>query len=590
MNPLPESAGATSLPKFTPPHSFGRILVASLLIVRASLGVSSSATFFVAQRNPKAGDNGPGSPAQPWKTIGAAAAKAKAGDTVFIGDGIYRELVRFTNNGTAEQPIRFEAQRGAHVLLTGADRLTNWRKPDPTRPVFAAPWNHRFLTWSSRMAHPDDDYHQVIGRCEQVAIQNYLLRQVLDASQLAPGTFFADVTNGVLEVWDVGSRDPNQLPVEASVREQVLVVQGAYVQVRGLQFRFAANSAQQGAVALAGNHDLLDDCVVESMNGSGASFTGEHHIVRHCVFRDNGQLGFGGAGAHDLLLTGCIIEDNNTKGFDRGWEAGGLKLVLTRDAVLEQSQFLRNRGSGIWFDIGNENCTVRRCLVADNEDAGIFYEISYGLRAHDNVIVGNGFADTPGAWGAQAGICLSSSPDCVVERNVLIANREGFDFREQTRTTPRIGKQKGEVPVWNHDELITHNIIAFNRDAQIWGWFDMKDNRHWPAAGNGNSAGQTPKQLAELRLKFVDNVYWAGLDQSRFEWGVTWARHRSYGNLREFQSELQLDHGGAEFDPEFADPIARDFRVSPDLMEKLKQQYPSAPVPNVTLGLKANGN
>ena len=75
------------------------------------------------------------------------------------------------------------------------------------------------------------------------------------------------------------------------------------------------------------------------MNSSGATFSGEHQVVRRCVFRDNGQLGFGANGAHDLLFTECLVENNNTKGFDRGWEAGGDKLVLCRHAVLERSRF-----------------------------------------------------------------------------------------------------------------------------------------------------------------------------------------------------------------------------------------------------------
>jgi len=52
------------------------------------------------------------------------------------------------------------------------------------------------------------------------------------------------------------------------------------------------------------------------------------------MFRDNGQLGFGANGAHPLLFTECRVENNNTKGFDRGWEAGGDKLVLCRGAIL----------------------------------------------------------------------------------------------------------------------------------------------------------------------------------------------------------------------------------------------------------------
>jgi parallel beta-helix repeat protein len=319
-------------------------------------------------------------------------------------------------------------------------------------------------------------------------------------------------------------------------------------------------------------------------------------------------LGFGANGAHDLLFTQSLVENNNTKGFDRGWEAGGDKLVLCRNAVLEQSRFLRNRGNGIWFDIGNEHCVVRQCLIADNEDSGIFYEISLGLQAHDNVIVGNGFATTAGAWGAQAGISISSSPECTIERNLILGNREGFNFREQTRTTTRIGQQ-GEGPIWNHDETIRRNIIALNRDAQIWGWFDMKDGRQWPAKAMeredeqardttrpGDSAGAyTAKNragrlggltLEKLRLSFVENVYFAKPGQSWFEWGVSWGRHKSYPKLSDFQTDLGIDLGGRVIDPGFANLSAMDCRLSAEALAALGQCYPRGPVPGVLLGVE----
>lgn len=164
-----------------------------------------------------------------------------------------------------------------------------------------------------------------------------------------------DVTNKALLAWDASGRDLNKTDVEASVRQELLRVEGNHVQLRGWRFRYAANMAQHGAVVLAGRHDLMEDCTIESMNASGASFVGEDAIVRRCVFRDNGQLGFGAGRAHRLLFTECLVENNNTKGFNRGWEAGGNKLALCRDAVLERSRFVRNRGNGIWFDIGNTN-------------------------------------------------------------------------------------------------------------------------------------------------------------------------------------------------------------------------------------------
>ena len=546
-----------------------------------------AATYEVARQNPRADDTAPGTAEQPWKTLGQAAAKVGPGDTVLIHSGTYRERVAVKVSGTAQAPIRFVAAPGEHVVVTGADRLTAWQQANTAQPVYRAPWPHRFITWNRDMAHPDDTYHRLIGRCEQVMVDGYLLRQVLSAGQLAPGTFFADVTNRTLFVWDIGSRDLNKVFAEASTRQEVLRVEGDYVQVCGLRFRYAANMAQHGAVVLAGRHDTLEDCVVETMNAEGATFTGEDAVVRRCVFRDNGQVGFGANRAHRLRFTECLVENNNTKGFDRGWEAGGDKLVLCRDAVLERSRFVRNRGSGLWFDIGNTNCTVRQCLIAGNEGAGIFYEISYALHAQDNVIVGNGFAATAGAWGAQAGICLSSSPDGVIERNLIFGNREGFNFREQTRTTPTI-EDRTERPVWNHDQIIRHNSIVRNRDAQVWGWFDMKDNRHWPAGRarllpsrlrgsvalpdlpQGEAAAKPgdlaaaysaktgtgqPRNLTleSLRLRFENNVYFAAAGQGWFVWGPTWARHQSYSSLDEFQSNLGIDFGSRTFDPAFAD-------------------------------------
>jgi parallel beta-helix repeat protein len=586
-----------------------RLLLSWLTVFLAfGFGLSvRAANYHVAQRHPQAADDGPGSAEQPWKTISQSAKKIGPGDSVLIHDGVYREAVILKTSGTAQAPIRFQAAPGEHVVLTGADRMTGWQKADGAPPVYHVNWPHRFITWSKTMAHPDDNYHLVIGRCEQVAVDAYLLRPVLSESQLAPGTFFADTEHQTLYVWDIGNRDPNKTLVEASVRQEIFSVAGDYVELRGLHFRYAANMAQHGAVVLAGAHGLLEDCIVESMNASGATFAGPSAVVRRCVFRDNGQLGFGASHAHNLWFTQCLVENNNTKNFDRGWEAGGCKLVLSREAVLEGSRFVRNRGNGVWFDIGNENCTVRQCLIADNEDAGIFYEISFGLRALDNVIAGNGFAATAGAWGAQAGISLSSSPDCIIERNLIFGNREGFDFREQTRTTRTIG-ERAERPVWNHDEVIRHNLLVFNRDAQVWAWFDVKDGRHWPAGKPADrkpdsaalpppgdiagpyaakGSGGQPKELSleKLRLRFESNIYFASPGQGGFNWGPSWARHKRYSTFAEFQSDLGVDRGSQELDPGFADVLQRDFRLTREMFVRVKECYPQGRVPEVQLGV-----
>ncbi len=549
------------------------------------------ATYFVDQHHPAAEDRNDGSESKPWKTIDRAARGAQAGDTILIQSGIYREKVTIAASGTAEKPIRFQAAPMADVVVTGADLLSRWQRENGTRNIFSTPWLHHFIDWSKTHAHPDDDFHRLIGRCEQVFVLGSPLRQVLKHDELAMGTFFADLEAKRLYIWTPNDRDPGKIPgtIEASSRDLLWDCKGDYVQTCGLHFRYAANPAQHGAGVFSGNHDEVEDCTFEQTNGVGASFTGTDIIVRRCTFQDNGQMGFGAARAHRLLLSECIICNNNVKGFDRNWEAGGDKIVLTRGAVIERCQFLRNRGHGIWFDIGNEQCEVRNCLIADNQDAGIFDEISFGLHAHDNVVVRNGLANTPGMWGASGGICLSSSPNSVIERNLLIANKEGLSFREARRTTGRIDSRKedAEEPIWNHDEVIGHNVIAYNRDAQTWGWFDVPDERQWPADMQENRSGKTPLSLETLHLDLADNLYATLPGQELLHWGTTWKRNKSYKTLDDVRQELKLEKGSQALPFTFNSLVQRDFRVpshSPAIDLKC---YPKGTVPGARLGIIA---
>jgi hypothetical protein len=518
------------------------------------------------------------------RTIGEAAALVEPGDMVIVHNGIYREGVVIEKSGQPDKSITFQAAVGANVTVTGADRINEWTQVKSEDHIFSTPWPHKFITWNEHYTHPNDDYHRLIGRCEQVFINGYALRQVLERSKFARGTFFVDLDDKRLNIWNYDNQDilDKKATVEACVRDRIMTVKGDYVTIKGIRFRYAANRAQRGAVEFSGNHQTVEDCLFEYTNASGAAFKGEDITVRRCTFQHNGQLGFGAGRAHRLRMTGCTVRNNNTKGFNRGWEAGGNKICLSRGVMFEHSTFIENRGDGIWFDIGNEDCTVRNCLIAFNEDAGIFYEISYGLHAHDNVIVGNGLAGTRSAWGANAGISISSSPNCVVERNLLIGNKEGFSLREQIRSTPRIANRKSE-PVWNHDHIIRNNVIAYNRDAQTWGWFDISDNRHWPTQFDKRNADGL--SLEKLALILKDNLYFAGPGADLFHWGVTWKKHKIYEDLGQVQEELGLEQGSRVTEFKMNDFSALDFRVSPDSPAVIMQCYPQGNIPGVQLGI-----
>ena len=83
---------------------------------------ANAAEYFIAADGC---DKADGSAAKPWRTIQRAADVAKAGDTVTIRGGTYREWVKPANAGRAGAPITYQAAKGEKVVVTGADPVGN---------------------------------------------------------------------------------------------------------------------------------------------------------------------------------------------------------------------------------------------------------------------------------------------------------------------------------------------------------------------------------------------------------------------------------------------------------------------------------
>jgi len=74
-------------------------------------------------------DSATGSQAEPFLSIGAAAQAAMPGDRVIVHEGVYREWVKPQNGGLNDVTrITYEAAKGEKVLITGAERITNWER------------------------------------------------------------------------------------------------------------------------------------------------------------------------------------------------------------------------------------------------------------------------------------------------------------------------------------------------------------------------------------------------------------------------------------------------------------------------------
>jgi len=80
-------------------------------------------TYYVDQNSKESKEDGTAE--KPFKTIKEAADIAKAGDTVMVKDGIYRETLTPKYSGTARAPINFIAD-GDNVVISAADKVSGW--------------------------------------------------------------------------------------------------------------------------------------------------------------------------------------------------------------------------------------------------------------------------------------------------------------------------------------------------------------------------------------------------------------------------------------------------------------------------------
>ena len=487
---------------------------------------------------------------RPSGAIQSAIDKAKAGDTIVVHAGTYRERVRVEKDG-----IVVTGAPGEGAVITGADVIPagEWERV-AGKPVWRhTPWKYRGPT------HPNDDFHRLIGRTEQVIVDGKLLRQVLQPEQMEPGTFYAD-PGTALFVRLPGDAAPAGHTIEASVRATLMEITGSHVVVRHLRFVHASNPAQHAALDIAGADNLVEDCVAEWTNGVGARLDGERNTARRLVSHFNGQMGMGGHGIQNVMEE-CRLEGNNVKGYKKGWEAGGIKIAMSRGFVIRRCEAVRNDGPGFWFDIDNRDGLVEHSYSAENHGAGIFAEISETITIRNNLAVRNGLKDERGSW-CNAGILLGEAMRCVVEHNISVGNRHGIEVRQQSVRTLEADPKRDrpeEKRYYSEGHVFRDNIAAFNREYQfaVFG-----DNPFFGAKKEGSPQDLELWNPDKRGWRAENNLYFAGPGAGLILWGAKWLpKHREYRDLKTFEAEHHLEQGSMVADPLFVNWEAGDFKL-----------------------------
>jgi hypothetical protein len=591
------------------------MLVILLLFATPALAV----TLHVDQNATTASDSNPGTKDRPFKTISAGVAKAGPGDTVLVNPGVYRETVTLRTSGQEGKPIAIVAAQKGTVTIRGSVLVAGWRRSEENRKVFIHDgWDKYFGKWDQSLVKGGDQFKAKFGGAgtqtlayNQVFVDGSLIREVACPEKRQAGTFYIDKEKRQIQLWLENDADPNRSSVEVTDRDVLLQAIGvSHIQIKGLTFEHCANRLQQAAVNFReGTNNLVEDCVISRTAMVGLCMGGDNHVVRRCVMNHNGEQGFAGPGAENVLIEDSETSFNNLIPWKRvspSFQSGGFKVAVAHKVKFLRHTSIGNDGPGLWFDVSNDEMEVANCYVADNRQSGVMNEISYRIHVHDSVFVNN----------QGGGVLIAEAPGALIERNIIIGNDYGVNFRDMPRSTKAVSIVDGRsikgkpAPIWNHDEVVRHNVFLNNTRAQVnFGINGINANRQVPqrllgsqvlvAPGKKRALDaetklaedymdkkfglQQPKGLYLEKLNFTinGNVYWSNKGVPL----VAWKGLLSHQNLNELRAGEGFEKDGIVLDPQFADWKNLDLRVSANSPLLKMGCYPRGEVPRVKLGV-----
>jgi parallel beta-helix repeat protein len=419
---------------------------------------------------------------------------AAAGSTVSVPACVYRELV------TISKPLTLVAQPGAEIR--GSDVWSGWTTSGST-----------WLSTSTVPAlyNPGGTCAPGSSRCmwpEQAFFDGAALTQVATTSTPGAGQFKIDGSRRI-----VLGQNPAGHTVEVSVRQNWVWVASSDVTIDGFTMKHASTSVQGGGILVGGswvgavNRVTLKNNVLSDTHGRNIQLEGGvgHRVLNNNIFRA-GNIGIGGSGGSDWVISGNYIHHNNTEGFDPGIESGGAKILWVNGLTVSNNEIAYN-DRGFWTDTGVVNATFSNNRLHDNTLNGLFLESSHYLTVTGNAAWENGWLGSGWAWGGA--ITLASSDHANVYNNTVAWNADGITVISQSRTdddphvennvhdntvamSPRSGDTGAYATGWVMDWAgVLFNASSNNRGTNNHYWYPMTENGQTRFAWNGGKTRLT---------------------------------------------------------------------------------------------------
>jgi alpha-N-arabinofuranosidase len=400
-------------------------------------------------------DANDGSPSQPLRTIFAAAALARPGDTITVHEGVYRERVSPPRGGSSDQErIVYRAAPGERVEITGAEIAKDWTRVQKDVWKTAIP-NNFFGGFNPYSDAIHGDWFDAKGRTHHsgaVYLNHEWLEEAatlddLLAAKDSTPRWFGQVDGTTTTLWaQFGTSDPNHELTEINVRQTVFYPEKTgidYITVRGFTLRCAATpwapptAEQKGiigthwskgwiiernivshsiccGISLGKYGDQWDNTSQDSAEGYvktiehalASGWSSErigHHIVRNNTVSYCEQAGIvGSLGPVFSVVTGNTIHDIHVRQLFTGAEMAGIKFHAAIDVEIGHNHIYRcNRG--LWLDWMAQGTRVAGNLFHDNQSEDLFVEVDHGpFVVDDNLFLSESSLQVNSQGGAFA--------------------------------------------------------------------------------------------------------------------------------------------------------------------------------------------
>ena len=272
--------------------------------------VAAGRVFYVRQTVGDDSNDGL-SPQTAWRRVSKLTAAMHAGDTVYVGPGLYREGIAVMHEGTAERPIVFIADTTGRVtgdppgpvLLSGAEPFDEQLfEPHSAPGVYRCSFPDYIVLGAVEMDGTQQRYHGVLEPVQEVPY--------LDRVAKIPGSVYYDSDSGILYIHTSDGKPPATHEIEVMRRGSgILVVGKPYVRVVGFTFRHFGDSGitfSRGA-----DHGMaLDNTSYGNRQGIRVRASANVIIADNVLFRNqNAGIYFLQESVH-ALATGTIAYEN----------------------------------------------------------------------------------------------------------------------------------------------------------------------------------------------------------------------------------------------------------------------------------------